>query len=715
VRTIVVCGAGGFIGGHLVADLLRQGGCRVRAVDIKPFGEWYQLFGTADNRQLDLRRRENCYEALEGANEVYNLAADMGGMGFIENNKAACMLSVLINTHLLEAARDLGIERYFYSSSACVYNQAKQDVTDVVPLREEDAYPAMPEDGYGWEKLFSERMCRHFAEDFGLHVRMARYHNVYGPHGTWDGGREKAPAAIIRKVIEAKHTGSGVIEIWGDGEQTRSFMYIDDCIHGTKMFMHGGVQEPLNLGSNELVTINGLVDMAEEIAGVKLERRYDLSAPKGVRGRNSDNTRIREAYGWEPSTRLRDGLERTYAWIHDEYMAREAARRSPVLRALPKLSPVLSAASRNGNGNGNGSHAPDPVLTILGAGGFIGSHLVEHLLERGGYRIIGVDVADDKLEGIEGSAFEFHKADVRKEKGLLEDVIRQADVVVDLVAHANPSLYVSSPLEVFELNFMLNLDVAGLCIRHGKRLIQYSSAEVYGKPTTDRGAFSENESDLVLGPVQKQRWIYSAGKSLLERVLYAHGVEGNLEYTIVRPFNFIGSRLDYLVAPGSMGGPRVFPHFMSALMGGGPLYLVDGGHVHRAFLHVDDASEAFQVLLDRREKSRNEIYNVGNPDNNLTIRELAILMRELYEEITGEESRSELVEVTGEEFYGEGYEDADRLVPDTRKLCSLGWRPRYDIRATFRGAMEEYLQHPERMAGLISPVVRTLRTGTGGR
>lgn len=318
---ILVCGAGGFIGGHLVADLRRQGCTDLRAVDQKPFSEWYQHFDDVDNMQLDLSRLESCEKAVEGCDTVYNLAADMGGMGFIELNKALCMLSVLINTHLLVASRKAGVQRYFFSSSACVYNADKQRDPNVTALKEEDAYPAMPEDGYGWEKLFSERMCRHFREDFGLQTRIARYHNVYGPHGTYDGGREKAPAAICRKVIQAKESGRHQIEIWGDGQQTRSFMYIDDCLKGTQMLTKSDFIEPLNIGSSELVSINQLVDLVEEIAGVKLERSYNLSAPKGVNGRNSDNTLIKEVFGWEPSTRLRAGLELTYRWIHDE-MAR---------------------------------------------------------------------------------------------------------------------------------------------------------------------------------------------------------------------------------------------------------------------------------------------------------------------------------------------------------------------------------------------------------
>ena len=316
----VVCGAGGFIGGHLVQNLLANGVEVIRAVDIKPLDEWYQASKDVENLSLDLKDRDNCLKAAEDAHVIFQLAADMGGMGFIENNKALCMLSVLTNTHMLMAARDKGVERFFYSSSACVYNGEKQTNPNVVALKEEDAYPALPEDGYGWEKLFSERMCRHFEEDYGLQTRVARYHNVYGPLGTWTGGREKAPAAICRKVIEAKHSGSNQIEIWGDGKQTRSFMYIDDCTLGTRMIAESDIREPLNLGSDELVTINQLVDIAEEIAGVKLKRNYNLSAPKGVNGRNSDNTLIQEKLNWAPSIKLREGLARTYAWIENEML-----------------------------------------------------------------------------------------------------------------------------------------------------------------------------------------------------------------------------------------------------------------------------------------------------------------------------------------------------------------------------------------------------------
>jgi nucleoside-diphosphate-sugar epimerase len=315
---IVVCGAGGFIGGHLIAQLRSQGATRLRAVDIKPLHEWYQKFDDVENLSLDLSRLENCQQALKGAHSVYNLAADMGGMGFIELNKGLCMLTVLINTHLLMAAREQGVQRYFYASSACVYAADKQVNEDVAGLKESDAYPALPEDGYGWEKLFSERMCRHFREDFGLATRVARYHNVYGPNGTYDGGREKAPSAICRKVITAKLTGQHEIEIWGDGRQTRSFMYIDDCLHGTNLLLDNDFVEPLNVGSSQKVTINQLVDIAEDIAGIKLKRRYKLDAPKGVNGRNSDNTLIKKVFNWEPSIRLEDGLARTYRWIYDE-------------------------------------------------------------------------------------------------------------------------------------------------------------------------------------------------------------------------------------------------------------------------------------------------------------------------------------------------------------------------------------------------------------
>jgi GDP-D-mannose 3',5'-epimerase len=313
----VVAGAGGFIGGHLVVELKKRG-YQVRAVDKKPLNKWYQVSEDVDNLVLDLNKRENCYTAVNGYNEVFNLAADMGGMGFIETHKADCMLSVLINTHMLLASRDSGIERFFYASSACVYNGEKQTDPDNPGLRESDAYPALAEDGYGWEKLFSERMCRHFMEDFGLVTRVARFHNVYGPHGTYDGGREKAPAAICRKVIDKELYGSDEILIWGDGHQTRSFMYIDDCIKGILDIMYSNIEEPINLGSSEMVSINRLVDIVEEIAGYKLVRKYDQDAPKGVRGRNSENTLIRKYLGWEPSIPLREGLAKTFVWIKEQ-------------------------------------------------------------------------------------------------------------------------------------------------------------------------------------------------------------------------------------------------------------------------------------------------------------------------------------------------------------------------------------------------------------
>jgi len=319
MKKIVVAGAGGFIAGHLVKELIKKGQ-KVRAVDIKPLNEWYQVSNEADNLVLDLRLRENCYKAVNGYNEIFNLAADMGGMGFIENNKAACMISVLINTHLLLAARDCGTDRFFYASSACVYNGEKQTDTNNPGLKEADAYPALAEDGYGWEKLFSERMCRHFREDYGITTRVARFHNVYGPHGTFDGGREKAPAAICRKIIEASITGEKDIIIWGDGHQTRSFMYIDDCIKGIQDIMYSDILEPLNLGSSEMVSINQLVDIVEDIAGFKLNRKYDLDAPKGVRGRNSENTLIKKYLKWEPSIPLKTGMKKTYDWIKEEIL-----------------------------------------------------------------------------------------------------------------------------------------------------------------------------------------------------------------------------------------------------------------------------------------------------------------------------------------------------------------------------------------------------------
>lgn len=332
---VLVTGAGGFIGGNLVADLRARGHKRIRAIDIKPLDEWCQSFDDVENLSLDLNLKENCERATQGACDTYNLAANMGGMGFIEHNKALCMLSVLINTHVLQAAVKFGVQRFFYSSSACVYNGEKQKTLEATSLKEEDAYPALAEDGYGWEKLFSERMCRHFREDFGLYTRVARFHNVYGPWGTWYGGREKAPAAICRKVVEAKISGRHEIDIWGPGSQTRSFMFIDDCLKGIDLIMNSEIPEPINLGSSEAVTINQLVDIAEEIAGIKLKRTYNLGGPKGVNGRNSDNTLIQKYVGWEPNTALRTGLEKTYRWIYDQYLAREKGETGVVREATP--------------------------------------------------------------------------------------------------------------------------------------------------------------------------------------------------------------------------------------------------------------------------------------------------------------------------------------------------------------------------------------------
>lgn len=318
-KSVVIAGAGGFIGGHLVRNFLAQGIERVRAVDIKPLGEWHQIFPQAENLCLDLNLLEACREAVNGVDSVMNLAAEMGGMGFIEHNKAICMLNVLINTHLLQACREKGVGHFFYTSTACVYAAGKQGRPDNDGLVESDAYPAMPEDGYGWEKLFGERMCRHFQEDFGIQSRVVRLHNVYGPEGTWDGGREKAPAAICRKVAQAKLSGRHEIEIWGDGEQGRSFMYIDDCIDGiNRIAFHPEELPPLNLGSSKLITINDLVTIIESIAGITLKRSYRLDAPTGVRGRCSDNTLIRKTIGWEPSLSLKEGLEKTYAWIETQ-------------------------------------------------------------------------------------------------------------------------------------------------------------------------------------------------------------------------------------------------------------------------------------------------------------------------------------------------------------------------------------------------------------
>lgn len=315
-----VAGAGGFIGGHLVKRLVSEG-YDVIAVDIKPIEEWEQIIDGVQNIVSDLRSIDACRKTIKGVDTVFNLAADMGGMGFIETHKAECMMSVLISTNLLWAARDSGVARFFYSSSACVYNADRQKSPLVTALREEDAYPADPEDGYGWEKLFSERMARHFLEDFGLQTRVARFHNVYGPNGTWQGGREKAPAAVCRKIAEVSLGYTNEIEIWGDGRQTRSFTYIDDCVDGILKITRSDIVAPINLGSSELVSINELVSIVEDIAQVKAVRKYDLSAPQGVRGRNSDNSMIINELGWEPNTKLRTGLRHTYNWVMTQILS----------------------------------------------------------------------------------------------------------------------------------------------------------------------------------------------------------------------------------------------------------------------------------------------------------------------------------------------------------------------------------------------------------
>tara|TARA_X000000950_G_scaffold288823_1_gene407675 strand:- start:26521 stop:27492 length:972 start_codon:yes stop_codon:yes gene_type:complete len=314
---ILVTGAGGFIGGHIVKRLL-QNGYDVRAVDIKPFEYWFQKFEKAENYQRDLTIKENCIKSCEGIDEVINMACNMGGMGFIENNKAECMISVLINTHMLLACKEKKIKKYFFSSSACAYNTSLQNSTDINGLKESDAYPAMPEDGYGWEKLFSERMCRHFFEDFGIDVKVARYHNIYGPNGTYDGGREKAPAALCRKIINAKNKNLNEIDVWGDGEQTRSFLYIEDCIDATLKVFNSKHHGPVNIGSEEKVSINEMIDKIEDIAQIKLDRNYQLDKPKGVRGRNSNNDYIKEILNWEPKYSLYEGLKFTYTWIEQE-------------------------------------------------------------------------------------------------------------------------------------------------------------------------------------------------------------------------------------------------------------------------------------------------------------------------------------------------------------------------------------------------------------
>ena len=314
---ILVTGAGGFIGGHLVNRLI-ESGHEVRSVDIKPLDEWHQVSKKSKNFTRDMTLLENCMEMTEGMDEVINMACNMGGMGFIENNKALCMLSVLVNTHILMACKKFKVKKYFFSSSACVYNAEKQKDLNITGLKETDAYPAMPEDGYGWEKLFSERMCKHFLEDYGLDVKVARYHNIYGPHGTYEGGREKAPAALCRKIIQAIFDNKDTIDVWGDGNQTRSFLYINDCLDATLDFINSKHHGPINIGSEEKVSINEMIEKIEKISKKKFKKNYQLDKPKGVRGRNSENTLIRSLLNWNPKFTLLKGLEKTYNWIKEE-------------------------------------------------------------------------------------------------------------------------------------------------------------------------------------------------------------------------------------------------------------------------------------------------------------------------------------------------------------------------------------------------------------
>lgn len=338
-------------------------------------------------------------------------------------------------------------------------------------------------------------------------------------------------------------------------------------------------------------------------------------------------------------------------------------------------------------------------LLLIGAGGFIGSNLVEHLIERGEHEVVGIDVTANKLEGIDGPNFTYVEMDITENHDQVEEFVKDCDAVVDLIAYANPSIYVSSPLDVVQLNFFENMAITQMCIRHNKRLIQYSTSEVYGKSGRD-GAYNEESSDLIMGPTTKQRWIYAAGKQFLERILHAYGLRGDLEYTIIRPFNFVGPRFDYLVEAGTLGGPRVFAHFMSALITGGPMYLVNGGNQRRSFTHIDDASDAFSTIIDDP-RSVNQIYNVGNPGTDTSIKDLAVYMKELYTELTGKPADNEMIEISGEEFYGDGYEDMDRVPPDIAKLGALGWAPRRDKRTTFLDAIE-YNLDPKVHASLLS-------------
>ncbi len=337
-------------------------------------------------------------------------------------------------------------------------------------------------------------------------------------------------------------------------------------------------------------------------------------------------------------------------------------------------------------------------LLIFGAGGFIGSNLVEHLIEQGEHEVVGLDVTSAKLAGIEGPNFRFVEGNI-SEADLANELVANCDVVVDLIAYANPSIYVEKPLDVVDLNFFENMKIVEYCLNHQKRLIQYSTSEVYGKRTRDE-KYNDDTSDLVMGPVQKQRWIYASAKQLLERIIYAHGIEGDLDYSVIRPFNFVGPRFDYLVPAGTKGGPRVFSHFLSALLTGGPIHLVDGGDKHRCFTHIKDASEAFTAILENP-AGHNEIFNVGNPDTNTTMVGLALLMQEIYEDLTGIKPNNQLISIDGEEFYGKGYEDMDRVPPDVDKLMALGWKPTRDLDTIFREAIQFYLDRPELTASIL--------------
>ncbi len=338
-------------------------------------------------------------------------------------------------------------------------------------------------------------------------------------------------------------------------------------------------------------------------------------------------------------------------------------------------------------------------LLIFGAGGFIGSNLVEHLIRQGEHEVVGVDISSEKLKGIEGPNFKFIEGNI-SDVQLADELVADCDVVVDLIAYANPSIYVESPLEVVNLNFFENMKILEYCLRHKKRLVQFSTSEVYGKRTRDE-RYSEDASDLVMGPIQKQRWIYASSKQLLERIIYAHGIRGDLDYSIIRPFNFVGPRFDYLVPAGTKGGPRVFSHFLSALLTDGPIYLVDGGGQHRCFTHIDDATTAFSSILENP-AGQNEIFNVGNPDTNVTMKGLAEMMQGIYEELTGKKPQNEFIVIDGEEFYGKGYEDMDRVPPNVDKLMGLGWKPTKDLDTIFREAIKFYIDRPDLTAAILS-------------